>query len=106
LVFKHPLTTELYTLSLHDALPILEALPLRNVPVIAPTMALDGETIDSAQVSEAIKGVLRRLDLGEGDSPVAVFVPWQGSATFQRSGEHTSELQSLTNLLCRLLLGK
>ena len=32
----------------------------------------------------AIKGVLQRLDLGDGDSPVAVFVPWRGSATFQR----------------------
>ena len=46
----------------------METLPLRNVPVIAPTMALDGEVIDSAEVSAAIKGVLRRLDLGEGDS--------------------------------------
>ena len=26
----------------------------------------------------------KRLDLGEGDTPVAVFVPWRGSATFQR----------------------
>jgi ethanolamine utilization protein EutA len=62
----------------------MEALPLRNVPVIAPTMAIDGDTIDSAAVSAAIKGVLRRLDLGEGDTPVAVFVPWRGSATFHR----------------------
>ena len=28
--------------------------------------------------------MLERLDLDEGDSPVAVFVPWRGSATFQR----------------------
>jgi ethanolamine utilization protein EutA len=28
--------------------------------------------------------VLQRLDLGTGDTPVAVFVPWSGSATFQR----------------------
>ena len=28
--------------------------------------------------------MLRRLDLGGGDTPVAVFVPWRGSATFQR----------------------
>jgi ethanolamine utilization protein EutA len=62
----------------------METLPLRNVPVIAPTLALDGEVIDSAEVSAAIKGVLRRLDLGAGDTPVAVFVPWQGSATFHR----------------------
>jgi ethanolamine utilization protein EutA len=62
----------------------MEALPLRNVPVIAPTLALDGEGIDGRGVSAAIKGVLKRLDLGEGDTPVAVFVPWRGSATFQR----------------------
>jgi ethanolamine utilization protein EutA len=62
----------------------METLPLRNVPVIAPALAIDDEIIDSAAVSAAIKGVLRRLDLGAGDSPVAVFVPWRGSATFQR----------------------
>jgi ethanolamine utilization protein EutA len=62
----------------------MEALPLRNVPVIAPILPLDGETIDTGTVAAAIKGVLRRLDLGAGDTPVAVFVPWKGSATFQR----------------------
>jgi ethanolamine utilization protein EutA len=62
----------------------MEALPLRNVPVIAPTLPIDGEKIDSSAVAAAIKGVLRRLDLGTGDTPVAVFVPWTGSATFQR----------------------
>jgi ethanolamine utilization protein EutA len=62
----------------------METLPLRNVPVIAPTLALDGEVIDSAAVADAIKGVLRRLDLNAGDTPVAVFVPWRGSATFHR----------------------
>ena len=62
----------------------MEALPLRNVPVIAPTLPIDGEEIDAAGVAAAIKGVLKRLDLGEGDTPVAVFVPWRGSATFQR----------------------
>jgi ethanolamine utilization protein EutA len=62
----------------------MEALPLRNVPVIAPAFALDAEAIDAAAVASAIKGVLRRLDLGEGDTPVAVFVPWRGSATFRR----------------------
>src|SRR5262249_52704655 len=62
----------------------METLPLRNVPVIAPTLPVDGGTIDPAGVANAIKGVLRRLDLGGGDTPVAVFVPWRGSATFQR----------------------
>jgi ethanolamine utilization protein EutA len=62
----------------------LEALPLRNVPVIAPAFALDHDEIDSAAVAAEIKALLKRLDLGEAGTPVAVFVPWRGSATFQR----------------------
>jgi ethanolamine utilization protein EutA len=62
----------------------LETLPLRNVPVIAPDLPLDDETIDPVAVATPIKAALKRLDLGNGDSPVAVFVPWRGSATFRR----------------------
>src|SRR5438093_4092185 len=62
-------TTEIYTLSLHDALPI-------------------SELHDS--------GRLGRSDLLM-DSPRRAPI---------RSEEHTSELQSLTNLVCRLLLEK
>jgi len=62
----------------------LEALPLRNLPVIAPAFALDAEDIDTAAVANAIQAVLKRLDLADGETPVAVFVPWRGSATFQR----------------------
>jgi ethanolamine utilization protein EutA len=62
----------------------LDAVPLRNVPVIAPALPLDAETIDPAAVAQATLAMLKRLDLAEGHQPVAVFVPWQGSATFQR----------------------
>jgi ethanolamine utilization protein EutA len=62
----------------------MEALPLRNVPVIAPTLPIEGDVIEPAAVASAIKGALKRLDLGEGVTPVAVFVPWRGSATFHR----------------------
>lgn len=62
----------------------LQTLPLRNVPVIAPNFSLGEETIDSAAVSASIKSALKRLDLGGGDSPVAIFVPWRGSATYRR----------------------
>jgi ethanolamine utilization protein EutA len=57
---------------------------LRNVPVIAPDLALGREEIDPAAVAASIAAALRRLDLAEGASPVAVFVPWRGSATFRR----------------------
>ena len=62
----------------------LDAVPLRNVPVIAPALPLDQESIDPAAVAQAVQGMLKRLDLANGEQPVAVFVPWQGSATFQR----------------------
>ena len=62
----------------------LDALPLRNLPVVAPALALDAETIDPQAVSAAIGAMLRQLDLAAGDAPVAVFVPWRGSASYAR----------------------
>ena len=62
----------------------LAILPLRNVPVIAPAFALDGEDIDRSAVAAEIKALLKRLDLDDAGTPVAVFVPWRGSATFRR----------------------
>jgi ethanolamine utilization protein EutA len=62
----------------------LEALPLRNLPVIAPDFALEGDAIASTAVAAAIQKALLHLDLAESESPVAIFVPWAGSATFHR----------------------
>ncbi|HYS49828.1 MAG TPA: ethanolamine ammonia-lyase reactivating factor EutA, partial [Xanthobacteraceae bacterium] len=61
----------------------LDVLPLRNVPVIAPDLAL-AETVDPAAVASAVGAALKHLDLAQADGPVAVFVPWRGSATFAR----------------------
>ena len=54
------------------------------MPVIAPDLALDQGEIDPVAVSATIKAVLKRLDLTECDHPVALFVPWRGSATYRR----------------------
>src|SRR5256885_15609931 len=70
--FNDTATTEIYTLSLHDALPISQTSPapaLRRAPAQALVVA-----------------------------PVV--------NTSSRSEEHTSELQSPCNLVCRLLLEK
>jgi ethanolamine utilization protein EutA len=61
----------------------LETLPLRNVPAIAPALPLDDE-IKPAAVAAAIRAALKRGELDSGESPVALFVPWRGSATFRR----------------------
>src|SRR2546425_8765185 len=69
--FNDTATTEIYTLSLHDALPI-------------------SAVGQSKPQREGSQGWTKRLDVG-------------GIA---RSEEHTSELQSLAYLVCRLLLEK
>src|SRR5690242_21621119 len=69
--FNDTATTEIYTLSLHDALPISIAIVRRNV---RPA----------------------RIKPGLPDRPGVAL----------RSEEHTSELQSHVNLVCRLLLEK
>src|SRR5262249_62356270 len=83
--FNDTATTEIYTLSLHDALPISmnkKGILVSDLP--GPAQALE------AEASKA---------LGENDLGKAYFAA-------ARSEEHTSELQSLTNLVCRLLLEK
>jgi ethanolamine utilization protein EutA len=62
----------------------LEALPLRNVPVIAPALPLDRDEVDRDAVAREVAASLRRLELDDGARPVAVFVPWRGSASFAR----------------------
>src|SRR5438270_10461287 len=72
--------TEIYTLSLHDALPILEL-------------------------------HFYRVDEFEGELENRIFhdVRWVERTelkSYDRSEEHTSELQSQSNIVCRLLLEK
>src|SRR5258708_23979915 len=82
--FNDTATTEIYTLSLHDALPIF----------LARKVGLYMELILTRQFG----------------SRIAVICDGQLSHTFNcnsaRSEEHTSELQSPDHLVCRLLLEK
>src|SRR2546430_9258522 len=72
--FNDTATTEIYTLSLHDALPIC--------------VVFRGAT----------------PDLSTGPAPDIHWDQLRGCQP--RSEEHTSELQSQSNLVCRLLLEK
>jgi ethanolamine utilization protein EutA len=62
----------------------LDALPLRNIPVITPDLPLDDEVLPIEAIADAIRFSLRRLDLHTGDQPVALCYRWAGSATFAR----------------------
>src|SRR3712207_8679453 len=91
--FNDTATTEIYTLSLHDALPI---------------------SIDETPVFRALvrEGRRDRIPLGAllTRQPVALIVAVAaallGIGSYSRSEEHTSELQSRQYLVCRLLLEK
>jgi ethanolamine utilization protein EutA len=61
-----------------------DAVPVRNIPVVAPEFALASDDIDEAGVAEAVRSALRRLDLLSARQPVAVSFSWRGSATFAR----------------------
>src|SRR5690554_5051035 len=81
--FNDPATTEIYTLSLHDALPIF-----------------NGKG-NSRRTSVRVKGPENR--------PLPISNPGGTSNSLNvvaRSEEHTSELQSRPHLVCRLLLEK
>src|SRR2546430_10449342 len=77
--FNDTATTEIYTLSLHDALPICYGFISRSD---------DGKDVFVHYSSISGDG-FRTLNQGQ-----------------TRSEEHTSELQSQSNLVCRLLLEK
>src|SRR5258707_13980243 len=87
--FNDTATTEIYTLSLHDALPIY-------LRVIAPWREWNIRSREDALVYAAAHGV--PVD----QSPRDLFSR-DGNL---RSEEHTSELQSRPYLVCRLLLEK
>src|SRR5258706_10866940 len=78
--FNDTATTEIYTLSLHDALPI----STRRGGRLECRRALRRTKLLSLAADDCDSNFVRR----------------------RRSEEHTSELQSLTNLVCRLLLEK
>src|SRR2546425_11124870 len=84
--FNDTATTEIYTLSLHDALPI----SLKTV-TSAPEQQSPAWPVRCCRT-------MSRLPLGRGFR--------RSMDRRNRSEEHTSELQSLAYLVCRLLLEK
>src|SRR5690349_23371397 len=84
--FNDTPTTEIYTLSLHDALPILGG----GLAGLGGGLAIQMVGIDPTFALSYLVYVLIVVAVGEGE----------------RSEEHTSELQSRRDLVCRLLLEK
>jgi len=62
----------------------IDSLPVRNIAVIVPNLALDADIIDSDAMGAEIRATLARIDLADADRPVALGYRWQGSATYAR----------------------
>ena len=62
----------------------LEAVPVRNVPVVVPDFPLGSDDIDQQAVKDAVARSLAKLDLLDGKKAVALGFQWEGSATFAR----------------------
>src|SRR5260370_30493089 len=93
--FNDTATTEIYTLSLHDALPICDTVALMCLNAPGFVEALFG----AWRLGAALMPVNHKLQ-----APELQYI--LDHAQCKRSEEHTSELQSHLNLVCRLLLEK
>src|SRR5207248_9987625 len=94
-----PASTVLSTLSLHDALPIWFGLKVRRKEVARVCRA--GQDASFADSFAGPASATRRLL-----PPGGTQFPAKNRAEEIRSEEHTSELQSAYDLVCRLLLEK
>src|SRR3712207_6898878 len=93
--FNDTATTEIYTLSLHDALPICIRKPRmrRRQKSLRPRVIVETQERDADVV---VRGFDVRRELQRAPRVLQRL----------RSEEHTSELQSRQYLVCRLLLEK
>src|SRR5690606_41697590 len=105
-LFPHLVTPVVYTLSLHDALPISTP---DWVPLAAKMTALAG-VVAVVLVASALLTIGYQLFDGYANIEPLLYAKGLGlllvSFVLTRSEEHTSELQSRENLVCRLLLEK
>src|SRR3712207_7337357 len=99
--FNDTATTEIYTLSLHDALPIW-------LVVVCNPNDPTGEHMPVAELDELLRALPERVVvlLDEALADYKSAEPRDAALSLLRSEEHTSELQSRQYLVCRLLLEK
>src|SRR5699024_12617433 len=97
--------TSLSTLALHDALPIYTAglwIVGEDMPRADNRVTLNDDLLDRHGLPVANVHV----DEHPNDLAMRTHAQRQGRAIYERSEEHTSELQSRFDLVCRLLLEK
>src|SRR5262249_21096454 len=72
----------------------------------ATRVELAGRTLMPGLIDAHLHVFLNEVNIGALDAVPLTLLAINGAIALKRSEEHTSELQSLTNLVCRLLLEK
>src|SRR5439155_27056976 len=101
-IYNDPARTSLYTLSLHDALPISAWSRITSVEGSRFDANTAYASVDRHQLQDFAPYIYRTRDQGRSWQRITTGLP-DGA---KRSEEHTSELQSRGHLVCRLLLEK
>src|SRR5690606_41499054 len=99
ILVKHQLTVYILTLSLHDALPILRS---NENSLIFTSSMLAMRGCHGYTIKYSVRMMRFQNTLNCGDDNVLA----NKHDLAERSEEHTSELQSRENIVCRLLLEK
>src|SRR3989475_8774276 len=102
--FNDTATPEIYPLSLHAALPI-------SINVNANISSANASFAGTATANGSVAGTTQGQFFGANAATLAGIATFSGNSQYDtafggRSEEHTSELQSQSNLVCRLLLEK
>src|SRR5690606_40111686 len=103
-VLRSSASTDICSLSLHDALPIWGSKTLRQSDADVVTVVAAGVTVfEALKAYETLArdGIAIRVIDAYSIQPID-----KAGLVAARSEEHTSELQSRENLVCRLLLEK
>src|SRR5206468_11824568 len=100
-----PSTTTHCTLSLHDALPIFNTMRQSEQDLLKRVADADNDCHSLKQHIEALSA--KATAYAEEENQLRMrLVNFEAAEEDQRSEEHTSELQSRSDLVCRLLLEK
>src|SRR5207244_8236744 len=105
LLLRDSAAATIFSLSLHDALPICQLQALAG-PIASGVRSFTQDRVAQVVSSDVFAQAWEQANRSAHEQLVAALTGQSSSVSVSRSEEHTSELQSPDHLVCRLLLEK